>query len=177
MSASQIPLWVTLALALVAPLGTLAGALGGQWVAARSTRARERERVENERGSRWEERRFDVLAVYVVIAEEMVDALCHASFLVAEKQTLDQKIFSEMSRIEEESREKLAKLRLSLPPHLHYECLTFHRFFHDTSFTIKSRRNPVIEDSHMPGNAFEQRLERLVRRMQQELGIDDPEWW
>jgi hypothetical protein len=176
-TASQIPLWITLVLALLAPLGTLAGAFGGQWIAARSTRDRERERVENERVLRWEERRFDVLATYIIIAEEMVDTLCHASFLVAEKQGPEQDVLDKMSRLEEKSREALSKLRLSLPPSLHYECRTFHRFFHDTSFLIKRRSDPVIEDSHMPGNEWEQRLERLVRRMQQDLGIDDPEWW
>lgn len=171
-----MPLWITLSLAALAPAGTLAGALGGQWVAARSSRAREQERVGAEKEARWEERRFEVLAEYVIVAETMIETLCHASFLVAEKRDLEKEVTDKLTMLENESKDAVSKLRLSVPPSLHFQCRVFHGFFHDTSFKIRHRSDPVIEDSHMSGNAFEQRLDQLIGHMQHELGIGDPYW-
>lgn len=176
MSDAQIPLWITVGLAIYAPMGTLAGALGGQWIASRSTRARELDNAERGRAVRWEERRFAALAAYVIIADSMYDCLCYASFLVSEKQTLDDELTGRMSELEEESRMELSKVRLAVSPAIHYECQSFHDFFHMSAFKIR-RGDSIVEDSHTPGNAFAKRLDELVRKMQQELGNDDPSWW
>jgi hypothetical protein len=106
----------------------------------------------------------------------MYDSLCHAGFLVSERQDLDDELLGKMSNLEDESRLELSKLRLAVSPATHYECQSFHDYFHMSAFKIR-QGDSIIEDSHMPGNQFAERLGVLVRRMQQELGNDDPSRW
>lgn len=75
MGGVQIPAWITVALGVLAVLGTVGGAWGGQLISGRNDRRRWNREVDREREAHWRDKRLEIYSTVLAAAQDATRAL------------------------------------------------------------------------------------------------------